>query len=76
MPKVKLACSMGLAWPRSDSFCRNAAVFFRRKAVQQRFDMRVGITQLRRGRHGLFGFVGMCDQLDQHGVALPLLFIL
>ena len=27
MPKVKLACSMGLAWPRSLSMVRNFAVF-------------------------------------------------
>ena len=40
---------------------------FRGQPVQQCFDVRIGIAQLSRGGHCLFGIMGMGDQRNQHG---------
>ncbi len=70
MPKVKLACSMGLAWPKSFSCCKNGCGLFRRQAIQQGLDMRIGVAELGRCSDCFFRVIGMGNQLYQHIVPL------
>ena len=46
---------------------------FGRQALEQRFDVRVGVAELGRRGDGALGVVGVGDQFDQHGVSSRLI---
>ena len=68
-PEGKAGMLNGAGMPQVRQFLQKSRRLFRRESFQKGFDMGIRIAELCGCRHRFFGFIGMCDQLDQHECA-------